>query len=288
MYRCYHSGKFVSFLLADIVILVIFLLGTNVVKAIMPDEKKPDGIFLPVIMYHSVTSPVVGDYHVSPEMLENDLQYLKNHGYQSVTSSQLLDYTQGKGKLPEHPIMITFDDGFYNNLSQALPLLEKYDMCAVVSIVGYYTDVTAERDPHVDTYSYLTWDDVKQLQNSGRVEIGSHTYNMHSNSERAGCSILYGENPEHYQMILRDDLSLLQDQAKKQTGTAPTIFAYPYGFTCRESVPVLKELGFTCTLICLEKPNYITRNSDCLYGLCRYNRSPDLSTEDFFKKALAE
>lgn len=287
MYRCYNPKKLRFFLFLDALFLTVWMLCSAVGKAINTNPR-PEGIFLPVVMYHSITSEANSDYQLTPAAFEDDLRYLKNNGYETVSVADLLAYTEGQGTLPAHPVMLTFDDGFYNNLSAALPLLEAYDMCAVVSIVGQYTDVTAERDPHVERYSYLTWEDVGALLASDRIEIGNHTWNLHSNAERAGCSIMVGENTVQYAQMLREDVAMLQNRIYEKTGYSPTVFAYPYGFICRESIPVLKELGFVCTLTCYEKPNYITRNRDCLYGLYRYNRNPAYSTEEFFAKALAE
>ena len=285
MYRCYNSKRLRFLLVIDAAVLTIWMLCSAAVKAW---QEPPEGVFLPVIMYHSITDNANGDYQVSPALFEQDLRYLKSQGYETVSVADLVAYTEGTADLPEHPVMLTFDDGFYNNLSAALPLLERYDMCAVVSIVGEYTEVRAANDPHVERYSYLTWEDVNELLASGRIEIGSHTWNLHSNNERAGCSIMYGEDPNSYTAMLRDDLNHVQEQATEKTGCTPTVFAYPYGFICRESIPVLKELGFVCTLTCYEKPNYITRDSDCLYGLFRYNRTPGLTPETFFARALSQ
>jgi peptidoglycan/xylan/chitin deacetylase (PgdA/CDA1 family) len=286
MYHCYNPRKLLLLLSLDAVVICLWLIGAAIGKSVFSAENTKEGVFLPVIMYHSITENVSGNYQVTPEALEADFQYLQAAGYETVTIEELVAYTQGEGELPEHPVMVTFDDGFYNNLSLALPLLEKYDMCAVVSIVGYYTEVTAVNDPHADAYSYLTWEDVQVLLNSGRIELGSHTYNLHSNTERAGCSILYGESEDDYAAMLEEDLGMLQTQSMKKTGTLPTAFAYPYGFICKESIPVLKDLGFVCTFTCYERPNYITRNPDCLYGLDRYNRSSAYSTEEFFRTVL--
>lgn len=287
MYRCYEPRKVRLFLVLDAVLLMLWLLCSAVVRA-FPRQDAPEGIFLPVIMYHSITADGNGDYKLSPDAFEDDLRYLKSRGYETVTPAELLAYTRNEGELPAHPVMLTFDDGFYNNLSTVLPLLERYEMCAVVSIVGRYTEELAPADPHADRYSYLTWEDVRALLASGRIELGSHTWDLHSNAARAGCSIRVGEDPQSYAAMLRTDLMQLQTRCTEETGTAPTVFAYPYGFICRESIPVLQELGFTCTLNCCEKPNYITRDSTCLYGLCRYNRAPGQSSEDFFSRVLAE
>ncbi|MBR2085776.1 MAG: polysaccharide deacetylase family protein [Oscillospiraceae bacterium] len=285
MYKCISSQKMGFFLVLAALLLTLCLTVSRVGKALAAQEVPPSGVFLPVIMYHSLTEPT-NDYQLSPADFAQDLAYLKSHGYESVTITQLTDYTHGKGELPAHPVLITFDDGFYNNLSAALPLLEQYDMQAVVSVVGRYTDELAPADPHVERYSYLTWEDIRTLLDSGRVELGSHTYDMHTNNKRAGCSILLGEDVDAYTLMLRTDLETLQNRAKTETGASPAVFAYPYGFICRESIPVLKDLGFVCTLTCREEPNYITRDPACLYALGRYHRSPRYSTEEFFAKAL--
>ena len=285
MYHCISPRKIGFFLSIAAVIGVIAALLMTVARALAAPEQKQEGVFLPVIMYHSITEGN-GTYQVSPAMLELDLQYLLAQGYETVSAEQLIAYTQGHGALPEKPVLLTFDDGFYNNLSAALPLLERYDMCAVVSVVGAYTDILAEHDPGVPAYSYLTWENIKALTASGRVELGNHTYDLHSNTERAGCSILLGEDPDAYAAMLRTDLSRLQSRAKEKTGITPAVFAYPYGFICRESVPVLQELGFQVTLTCREAPNYITHDPACLYGLGRYHRDPSEPRESFFARAL--
>ncbi len=285
MYHCCQTRKLQWFLILDAVILAVWLLCSAAVRAYQPPQ---EGVFLPVIMYHSITENGSGDYQLSPAQFEDDLRCLKSKGYETVSAAQLSAYTRGEGTLPAHPVMLTFDDGFYNNLSTVLPLLERYDMCAVVSVVGRYTDELAPADPHVDRYSYLTWEDVRALLDSGRVEIGSHTWDLHSNEERAGCSIRAGEDPQAYAAMLRHDLEQVQTVCREKTGCTPTVFAYPYGFICRESIPVLQELGFTCTLTCYEKPNYITRDKRCLYGLSRYNRPPGVCSEDFLARVLAQ
>ena len=285
MYCCCHPKRLWIWLLLDAAALVLWvlLLAPHGAAA----ETVPEGVPLPVIMYHSLTDPPRAATQLSPAAFADDLAYLEAHGYETVSAAQLAAYTRGTGDLPEKPILLTFDDGFYNNLSDALPLLEAHDMCAVVSIVGRYTDEIAPADPHVPAYSYLTWEDVAALLASGRIEIGSHTWDLHENGARPGCAICPGEDADTYQQMLRDDLSRLQARMQEMCGTVPTVFAYPYGFVCPESVPVLREMGFTCTLTCLERPNVITRDPDCLLGLFRYDRTPDESTEAFFSRALA-
>lgn len=241
-------------------------------------------IRLPVIMYHSVYTSTPSDYAVTTVQLENDLAWLQAHGCQAVTAAQLCRYTAGDGDLPAHPVLITLDDGFYNNLSELLPLLEQYDMYAVISVVGSYTDNQAEADPHNPAFSYLTWEDIGELTASGRVEIGNHTYDMHAAcGGRQGCARMPSESAADYADTLKADLMQLQNEMHAHLGMQPFVFAYPYGSLCKESIPVLRECGFLMTLTCREQTNEITRDPDCLYGLGRYNRSGHESTESFMQ-----
>lgn len=290
MYECRSAKRFFGLLVLDAVVFslcaVFFFIGKSLFVS-SADTENEKSVFMPVIMYHSVFGENPEEYIVTPMQFENDLIWLTENNYTSVTAQQLTDYVNGTGSLPENPVMITLDDGCYNNLSHVLPLLEKYNMHAVVSVVGQYTDVTAENDPHVPDYSYLTWKDIQELIHSGYVEIGNHTYNMHSfRGERHGCAMNPDETEEEYREILYNDISRLQNEIREHTGTTPLVFAYPFGFRSAESSPVMRELGFSITLTCTEKPNYITRTPDCLYGLNRYNRSGFYSTGEFMERVF--
>ncbi len=281
MYRCLRvrTPVITVMLLAALLFAVRSLISASAAG----DEEIP--IPLPVVMYHSVCEKTPSDYIVTPHQLDSDLSWLSRNGFTTVTAEQLINYTRGNGSLPQKPVLITFDDGFYNNLSLALPVLEKHDMCAVVSIVGRYTDDYAAADPHSDFYSYLTWEDISELAASGRIEIGSHTYDMHSqNGGRTGCKRLEGESVEDYTDALRYDIGLLRTELKLNCTIAPAVFAYPFGSLCRESLPVLRDSGILMTLTCREGMNYITRSPDCLYGIFRFNRSGLLSTSEYMER----
>ena len=287
MFHCCNLKKLIRIMVFDIILIAV---AAGITAFAKETEPQADRVFLPIIMYHSITENATfyDDYKVTPETVENDLKYLSNNDYSSVFVEDLINYVYYGKPLPEKPVMITLDDGFYNNISNLLPLLEKYDMKATISIVGQYTEILAENDSHVSSYSYLTWEDIKNARSSGRIEFGNHTYNMHSNNVRKGCSKLSYETNEEYAEILTQDVGLCQNLMQINTGTAPVVFAYPYGYISEESIPVLKDMGFLATLTCFEKPNYITRDPDCLFGLNRYNRPQNVSTESFMKKMLIE
>lgn len=292
MYKCYSPKRFFELLFIDMIVFAVCAIFFFIGKAIFcssADNYSDKPVFLPVIMYHSVCNKAPSEYVVTPEQAESDLLWLKKNGYESVTVQELVDYTSGKGTLPDKPVLITLDDGFYNNLSEFLPLLEKYDMSAVVSVVGMYTNNNATADPHISCYSYLTWEDISELLSSGRIEIGNHTYNMHSiKGDRRGCAKLPCETNEEYAEKFTADIGSLQTELHLNTGVSPIVFAYPFGSICRESIPLLRDCGIKATLTCYESSNYITRDPDCLFGISRYNRSGSYSTEEFMQKLTSE
>ena len=288
MYHSWNLRRLLRYLAFDTALVLAAILLTHAGKQHFSAADSPvNGIFLPVLMYHSIAEIPEAPYCVTPQTLEADLCYLQEHGYETVSPEELIAYTEGTGELPEKPVMLTFDDGLYNNFSLALPLLETYDMCAVISVVGIFTDVYAPDAPHNDVYSYLTWKDLEKLNDSPNITLGSHTYNMHENGERKGCAKTGQETEEQYHDALYADLSLLQTRFQEELHIQPEVFAYPYGFVCAESKPVLADLGFRITLTCLEKPNLITRDPSCLYGINRYNRPGNCSTAEIMARVFA-
>lgn len=292
MYSCCRIKRFFKILLVDIILVAVIIIvtGFNKEKWFALDEMQDKGIFLPVIMYHIVSEDPsrYNDYVVSPETIENDMAYLVEAGYKTVTVADLLAYVNDGESLPEKPIMLTFDDGYYNNMEYILPLLEKYGMTAVFSVVGDYIEMEENEKERNVNYSYLNWEEIDYLNKTGLVEIGNHTSSLHSDNGRRGACIMNGENADEYQAMLKADVGGLQRKLKENSGVESIIFTYPYGFFCKESVPVLKELGFKATFICSERANYISRNENTLYGLNRYNRPYGINTADFMDKVLTE
>lgn len=248
-----------------------------------------DGIPVPILMYHSVLKDpkAAGKFVVSPDTFESDLKYLKENGYTTIFTSELIDYVYHDAPLPEKPVMLTFDDGYLNNLTYVVPLLEKYDMKAVISVVGSFTERDSKGEAHSPSYSNFSWEDINEVVASGHVEIGNHTYNMHStNAGRKGCMKKKGESVEAYQKILSEDLQKTQDLIYENCGFYPVVFTYPYGYISNASTDVVKQLGFQASFGCYERINYINKDPQRLYQLCRFNRPSGISTEKFMDKVL--
>ncbi len=248
------------------------------------------GIPVPIIMYHSILKDTSrsGKYVVTPGTLENDMKYLKEHGYETITVSELIDYVKNGTPIPSKPVMLTFDDGYLNNQTYLLPLLEKYDMSAVISVVGEYVDRFTKNPDTSPNYAHLTWNDICTLVESGRIEIQNHSYNMHSLAERRGSMKKSTETMGQYREKFIEDTMRNQDALLENCGIEPNTYTYPYGHITSESVTFLKELGFEAALTCYEYINYIDGDAEKLMHLGRFNRASGISTESFMERVLHE
>lgn len=243
---------------------------------------------LPVVMYHQLTKSEAraGRYVLMLDQFEKDLKYLSERGYKSVTVKQLLDYSEGKGNIPEKAIMITFDDGCETLYEYALPLLEKYGFTAVGFVVGALADYYSEIDDHNLNYSNLTWAEIKELSKGNIIDIQSHSFDLHKNTgNRSGAKKKKSETSEQYSEFLGADASKMKEAMIKSTGKAPVAFAYPFGSYSLESAEILKKYGIRMAFTCEERVNIIKKaEPDWLFGLGRYNRPNGISSESFFEK----
>ncbi len=243
---------------------------------------------LPIIMYHGIMDDVSrqGQYVITPAQFEADLQYIQAQGYTTVLMADVIRYVQDGTPLPEKPLVLTFDDGYYNNYLYAYPLLAKYGMKAVISPVckwtEYYSDTPAESDHAV--YSHITWMEMREMAASGLVEIQNHSYDMHyaKAGKRKGTLKQKGESHAAYVDALRADLTTAQTHLANYAGVTPTTFVYPYGAICEEARAVVKELGFRASFSCESRMNRLTRDTACLYDMGRYLRPAGQTSKAYF------
>lgn len=284
--RMLISGRKAVLAVTGAILTAALLLGACCVRAV---SASPKGVPVPILMYHSVgyNNKVQSPYMITPEVFEEDMRWLSEHGYTAVFISDLVAYVRGKAGLPDKPVVITLDDGYLNNRTYVMPILQKYGMKAVLSVVGSFCEnFTVHPDPN-PSYAYLTWDDVEYLAHSGVFEIGNHTYEMHSMGQRKGCMKLANESAASYSAALSADLNLLQSMLTEKAGVTPIVFTYPYGAVSDEAVFVLQALDFQAALTCVEKINLISPASpEGLYHLGRFNRPSGESTECFMKRIM--
>lgn len=267
-----------------VVILIIF---TATLLCLLPgagteSKETQKGIDLPIIMYHSLLKDkkLQNDYTISPTIFEEDLKYITQNGYTTITVSELVSYVyQGKA-LPQKCIMLTFDDGYYNNYYYAFPLLKKYKCKAVISPIVSVTEKFTQSEDISVTYGYVSVDNLREMVESGFVEIQNHSYDMHSLAPRRGVEQKSNEIDDDYKTTVISDISRAQDYLIKNVGIKPDCFVYPFGAKSKNTLEIIREMGFVCTMTCTEKNNVITKDPESIFELGRYRRRPDKSLKD--------
>lgn len=250
-----------------------------------------EGIELPILMYHHILKEASRQnaYTISPEEFRGDLLYLKEQGYTPVIIQDLLDYVNDKKPLPERPVMITFDDGYESFHEYAFPILQETGFKAVFAVVGKYADQYSQTDDHHIRYSHCTWNQLRQMHDSGIVEIQNHSYDLHTNDKgRQGSKKKSGENIVDYRELLGRDLGKVQEECRENLDWTPTCFVYPFGHISSDALPILKDMGFSAALTCEEKLNYITGDPEQLFHLRRFNRPHGKSAQQILENARAK
>lgn len=245
-------------------------------------EITPD-VNVPILEYHAVGDDCWGyeELFARPDRLEELFGFLNDNGYDPIwfeDLAHLQDY--------DKPVMLTFDDGYYNNYVYAYPLLRQRGMRAVVSIIGSQTALFTENGEENAYWSHLRAERLRETEDV--FEIQNHSWNLHEYGERRGCLRRSGEDEAHYAKLLHEDTEQTQQLIEEIGLPAPECYTYPFGACSEESERILREMGFLCTLGCEERINTVTRDPESLYQLGRFNRAAFESTDDFLRRALGE
>jgi Predicted xylanase/chitin deacetylase len=296
-FLAFHPGKGASAALCFLTAAVLFCVTVlyslpwdSVSTAAGTDASSQKGVGVPVLMYHSLLkdSSYTGKYVIPPTLFASDLSWLKAHGYETILMQDLINYVDHGTPLPEKPIVITFDDGYYNNYLYGFPLLKQQNMKAVISIIGFYSDKYSALDENNAYYTHCTWPQINEMLASGLVEIQNHTYNLHTyNKGRLGCAKKAGESADAYHALLCGDVTQLQNRITEMTGTVPTTFTYPFGSFTKETRQIIRELGFRASLSCESGVSTVTRDPASLYMLKRYLRPAGKNSEQYFASVLS-
>ena len=239
-----------------------------------------------ILMYHGFTENTSrqNQYMIAPQLLESDLEYITSHGYNTMFISEVAECIDKCRPLPDKAIVLTFDDGYYNNYLYAFPLLKKYNCKAVISPICKPTD-DAENDAYrTPDYSQCRWDELKGMTDSGLVELQNHTYDLHHLSNGIqGVQRRNGESLKDFEKRLQEDINRANELIREKTGGSPIALTLPFGAGGAQAVELARRMGFRAVLDCEEKTNYLSGEDD-LFCLHRYLRPKSISSQDFFKK----
>ncbi len=115
--------------------------------------------------HHSLALPIAD--------FDAQMEYLYSHGYVTITPDELYSGLNGELELPKKPVLITFDDGYADNYTNAFPILKYYGMRATIFVIPAF----------VGKYNnYLTWEEIGEMEENG-ITIESHTLNHYKLEE---------------------------------------------------------------------------------------------------------
>ena len=242
---------------------------------------------LPVLMYHHFADEAKEGTVVTPVRFREQMNALKEAGYQAVTIPQVIDYVENGAPLPARPILITMDDGYGSNLDTAAPILEETGMCATVFAIGI--NEGEEYYPHSGEPMWqerFAFEKAAPWVEKGIIDVQSHTFDMHQLASYGysgldGVLRLEGESDEDYRQALLSDTEAFRQRRGNRVGTELLALAYPFGYYSEEADALLKEAGYAVTFTIDERPNYLSvHNGSCLRMMGRVNVTDWISGQE--------
>jgi biofilm PGA synthesis lipoprotein PgaB len=231
-----------------------------------------------LLCYHEVRIDV-RDYPdpsaVDSAALARQFAWLRGNGYVPVSLDDIVAARQGGKPLPAKAVLLSFDDAYLSFYTRVYPLLREFRFPAVLGVVGKWID-----DPHggpmlfgdqgtVIEASFPSWSQLREMADSGLVEIASHTYGLHvgvlanpqGNLEPSATARIYDaatgsyENDAAWRARVSADLSRNSAVIARETGRRPRAVVWPYGSYNGDLVRIAGELGMPIALTLDDGPN---------------------------------
>ena len=257
----------------------------------LPQDDAQITFDVPILMYHHLDPLESGAATMTVAAFEAQIASLADAGYTAVTLHDLVNFVDEGTPLPEKPIVITFDDGYMSNYEYAMPILERYGMCATVFAIGYSFGCDTYKDTGVPIIPHFGADEALEMVRSGVFCIQSHTFDMHASEsiEGDGARIsvlpLEGESSADYEVALREDIRKSISLLEGACGEEVFALAYPRGYYNLTAQRIFAEEGIRITLTTDEGINTIAMGDpESLYGLKRYNVDESMTPENLLIK----
>lgn len=253
-----------------------------------------------VLAYHSVVDESAAENQkqyfpqtISAQMLIKHFNWLKENGYNVISWQQVIDAENGKGTLPDNAVLLSFDDGYETMYNVVFPLLKAYNYPAVFAPVTGWLDTPADQkiayaDKMLDRSVFATWSQVKEMEQSGLVEVASHTHNLHNgiNANPSGGQLPAVIAPEYkngkyetedaYKNRLKSDFTRSVQTLVNHVGKKPRVMVWPYGQFNDVAVQLARQAGMPHYFSLGEK--IINKVGDKHIGRLLLNAETDLNT----------
>jgi peptidoglycan/xylan/chitin deacetylase (PgdA/CDA1 family) len=224
------------------------------VEPVQIEEAKAGAAAIPVLLYHSVSDSPTGTiapYTVSPAMFERQLDLIADRRH-ALTATQFAQCLRGNAVLPANPVVITFDDGFADNLEVAARLLADRDLVATVYVTTGY----------VGRPSMLAREQLRELE-AMKVEIGAHAH-THTPLDELDLAVAVEEISGSKQML------------EHHLNHPVESFAYPHGYSSHRVRLAVRSVGFSSA--CGVR-NAFSHGSDDPWNIARLTVRSDFGLE---------
>lgn len=216
---------------------------------------------------------------ITRNMLIEHFNLIAELGYHPVSLQQILDARDGKQPLPDKAVLLTFDDGYRSFYDIVYPLLKLYNYPAVTAVVGSWLDVPAgDEVPYGDDLlprsHFMTWDQLREMDASGLVEVASHTYALHyglvgnpfGNQQPAAVTSAWSpqgyEDADAYRARIRADFRQSQTRLEEELGHPARAIVWPYGAYSQATIDMAAEAGMTTTFSLVSRVDNLREGTD--------------------------
>lgn len=213
---------------------------------------------IPVLMYHSISYEKENILRLPKEKFRNQMKYLKDNNYTTLTLDELYRYMKTGKNLPSKPIVITFDDGYKDNYTNAYPILKEFKQKATVFVITN----TIDREKN-----YLTSTEIK-LMDSNNIRIESHT-SSHEHLDK----ISYEDNVN----TMKNSKGKLEEILNRRID----YIAYPYGGYTSNTIEAAKQSGYK---LAFSTEFGLIDKTDNIYSLGRIFVNSNFTFEQFKAK----
>jgi len=171
-------------------------------------------VTVPILLYHNLTPEKTSGSSITVDNFRHQMDLLEEYGFNPVSFEDLISFVNKGVALPENPVVITFDDGYYSNYEYAYPILReknfKATIFAIGSSVGHMTNYKNTSYPITPHFGES---EIREMVASGLISVQSHTYDMHQNANyetgnsriRENMLPLSGETEQQYSDAVRED-----------------------------------------------------------------------------------
>lgn len=230
----------------------------------LPVAAGSDGVI--ILSYHDVRDDVAerGDpdgFAIHSQNFAAHLDWLSGNGYQPISLAQLIAAVEDGAPLPPRPVLLTIDDGLRSLWTHVFPLLRAYDYPAVAAVVTSWVDLpegeTVDYGHRMfDRDDFVTWDQLREMQDSGLIEIASHSHDLHrgvranpqGNQTPAAITRIYEpghgyESEAAYRERIETDLRASRDLIQSRLARPPRSIIWPYAAYSRIGNEIADRLG---------------------------------------------